>query len=122
MRGLLLLLTMGCHCGESAPLSTDGPSPAAQKTLHTVQARPMADAEPTPAADRSGLVQILESGELHYQGELLPDESMLRTRLAAARLPEDEALELEAHPAIPWSDVRPVLAVMAEPPGPGVPS
>ena len=90
-----------------------------QKTPHRTQASPRTDAEPVPAADRSEPVQILESGELHYQGELLPDESMLRTRLAAARLPEDEALELEAHPAIRWRAVRPVLAIMAEPPGPG---
>jgi hypothetical protein len=118
MRGLLFL-AMGCHCAESGPNAPTVERSAAQTTPFAGQHGPSLGADQPPETDISETVQILESGEIRFLGELFVDESTLRSRLPTDRLSREEARSLEAHPAIPWSQVRPVLAIMAEPPGPG---
>jgi len=110
---LCLATLIGCRCGEGEPSSV-----LREPTKETTTEDAEADSQ---TASRQGhRVQLITSGELSLNGELVSGQSELRRRLQAQHQPDNVARHLSADPEILWGELRPIIAIMAEPPSTGV--
>jgi hypothetical protein len=110
---LSLATLIGCRCGEED--RTSAPTTPTQEASTQ-------DSEPDSQIPARGVhrVQLRISGNISLNSELISGLSELGSRLQASRQPDEFARHLSADPEILWGEIRPILAIMAEPPATGL--
>ena len=110
---LCLATLIGCRCGEG---ETSSVLREPTKETHTEDA----EVDSQIASREGHRVQLSPAGDLSLNGELVSGQRELRRRLQAQYQPDEVARHLSAEPEILWEEVRPIIAIMAEPPSSGV--